>query len=146
MPTAEPQKITIPDGEPGADLPALLDPWLWLAEVTPVRTYHKGTGTPERVWLEMLGTAKLTDVSSLMSTPTTQKSAYIRAQNFRESLTYRAETAITAVESAGYLHERHPQITITGDLTHGRDGKPDELRAEATVRMTLTRPEWQRKR
>lgn len=61
-------------------------------------------------------------------------------------LVARADEAIAVVEPLGWIHDRHPQIVIDGDVHHGawsvggRRMRPDEFYPHAELKLTLRCP------
>ena len=133
------QPLSLPAGHPGADLPGILEPYLWLEDVGSV--YAAGYRGP-LLYLNVHGIVKMQGEPYEQAEPAGQDEAYTRAHLVRSHLAAVAEMAIIAVEDAGYLHDDHPQMEITGDLRRRRDGRPDLLVAKAVVRMRLTRSDW----
>ena len=138
MAIKKPEGLTIPRGEPGADLLALLEPYLWVSEVLPVYAGHYRGAL---LYVGIYGAVRW-EPETPPDLPAHQAAADVLAHTVRSSLFNRAETAVAAVEEpGGYQHARHPQIEITGrrvDAPAGGD-EPYLLVAEATLRMWLTR-------
>lgn len=129
------QALSLPAGTPEGDLFALLEPYLWVDEVTPVR-WWPGFSSP--YYYEVGGIVKPQGEQPLEPpVPENQEHALMMANAMRQHLFGASQTAICAAEDAGYLHERHPEIKVGGDIRHDRDRIMDLLVAQVTLRMWL---------
>jgi len=140
MPVMRPHKLTLPPDAPGAGLLERLEPYLWVDQVTPVQFWGTSPRTAGRGgrWLEVTGLAKPQgEWPAELPAFGDQEAVWIFANSIRAHLFGVAQTAICAAEDAGYTHERHPQIEITGNLRHDRESGLDIPRSECTVRMWL---------
>lgn len=121
-------RLVIGPADPLARLGAALEPYVWLLKVTPVTIF----GTEGTEWhAEVEADVK----------PTAEISAIPRWEGLsghRKVLYARAEEAVSAAESAGWVHFRPPEIDIGGEM-RWPDGtkKPPVILATARVRMWL---------
>lgn len=137
MPVKKAEGLTISRGEPGADLLALLEPYLWVNEVVPVYAGHYRGAL---LYIGIYGAVRW-EPETAPDPPADQAAADALAHTVRLALFNRAESAIAAVEEpGGYQHAQHPQIEITGHRREPESGRdePYLLVAEATLRMWLT--------
>ena len=131
--------VTVPAGDPGADLPDTLEPYMWVSQITPVRMLHVTDWWRDSLHLEVAGIVRLAGTPVPAADPAGQGEASVRAHSVRASLFGQAQVAICAAEDRGYRHWRHPEIDVTGDLRTDRDSGVDLLVAECRLRMWLWR-------
>jgi hypothetical protein len=131
------QPLSLPAGSPEGELLKALEPYLWVDRMDQVQQWGRNAA----VWYEVSGIVKAPPDPPLngLPDPEDQGHAYVLAHCARDSLFGRAQTAICAAEDAGYLHDRHPEIDVGGDIYHDRELDMDTLRAQVTVRMWLRR-------
>jgi hypothetical protein len=136
----EPGPLRLPPDFFGAGLPDLLEPYLWLDEITPVQLIGASalTAGARYRWLQIQGTVKMPARWQHDPVPDGYAERCRMARRVRDALHHQAERAIDAAGKAGWHHERHPETEITGQLIR-RGEKPAYLRAEARVRLWLTR-------
>jgi hypothetical protein len=134
-----PRSVTVPATHPAAELPALL-PWLWTDDIGGV--YRSVSGVP--LFVTVRGIVKPPEGLPSAEGVTDQRTVYLMARQVREHYARFAEAAISAVEAAGWRHEQHPDLLISGSVVRGRrgTGEPDILRAEAHLMMGLAREGW----
>jgi len=124
---------------PEETLPAILEPWMWVEIVDPVRTVSLSWHA--RDVMRIVGTVKpdeaatIGDLAADLVGLERQQAVDKLARSVRESLYKRAEEAIAAAQAAGFILHWHPEIDISGTLRHDREAGVDVPVAE--VRVTL---------
>ena len=131
------QQLTWPE----ETLPAILEPFMWIATVDPVRKWPGGDTI--RVTGMVRGPETVgdtgADIGSLVG-PDHQRVIDGLARATREAMYKQAEDAVTAALDAGFTLAEHPEIDVRGTLTFDRKAAVNVPCAEIRVDLMFRPP------
>jgi hypothetical protein len=131
------QQLTWPEGT----LPAILEPFMWIATIDPVTTWPGGDTI--RVTGMVRGPETVgdtgADIGNLIG-PDHQRLVNGLARATREAMYKQAEDAVAAALEAGFTLVQHPAIDVGGTLSLDRKAGVDVPCAEVRVDLMFRPP------
>lgn len=126
---------------PAGTLPAILEPFIWIATIDPGRKWPGGEEI--RVTGIVRGPETIGDTGADIDSLIGQDGQQVidgLARATREVLYRQAEDAIAAALEAGFILVEHPEISIGGTLRHDRKAAVNVPCSEVRVDVTFRPP------